>query len=101
MIIFSIFQAAVTTKDYTGKTALHYCAENEDVEIAEMILDAGRKIIDHRDQEGYTTLHLATIAANEPIVKLLLERKAKINAKDNEGHTVAHWASGEIWKYSQ
>ncbi|ELU12921.1 hypothetical protein CAPTEDRAFT_84912, partial [Capitella teleta] len=89
------FQVSVTTRDYTGKTALHYCVENMTSEIAELIFDEDSSLLEIKDNEGYTALQLAVIAANVPVINFLLEKGADINSVDTEGHTVIHWATGQ------
>lgn len=47
------------------------------------------------DEDGFTPLHLAVIQGNLGVVNLLLaNHKADVNALDNEGHSVVHWATG-------
>lgn len=45
---------------------------------------------------GLTPLHLAVIQGNTALVNLLIANKANVNAIDNEGHSVVHWAAGEL-----
>lgn len=47
------------------------------------------------DEDGFTPLHLAVIQGNLSLVNLLLANKADVNALDNEGHSVVHWATGK------
>ncbi|KAK9498035.1 hypothetical protein O3M35_003920 [Rhynocoris fuscipes] len=91
---------ATTERERTLKTALHYCAESGEggVIAAGALLKAAPELINLKDQDGYTALHLAVIAGNLSLTKLLLSHRADINSADNEGHTAAHWATvcGEI-----
>lgn len=50
------------------------------------------------NRDGFTPLHLAVIQGNDSLVNLLLSQKVNINALDNEGHSVVHWATvcGEL-----
>lgn len=57
---------------------------------------AAPELIDSRDEDGFTPLHLAVIAGNMPLVTFLLANNADVNAVDNEKHTVVHWATGEF-----
>ena len=65
--------------------------------VAEMVLQMDKGLVDTRDNEGYTPLQLAVIANNESMIKFLFKRGAKVNTIDNEGHNVIHWATGECY----
>ena len=59
------------------------------------MVSADASLLQARDEDGYTPLHLATIAGNKVIAKYLIQRGADIHARDNEKHTAIHWATGE------
>lgn len=88
----------VKESDRTGKTALHYCAENTTVDAAQLLLKANPALINQPDEEGYTPLHLAVIAGNRTMLRYLLDHGAEVNLLDNERHSVVHWATvcGEL-----
>ena len=81
-------------KDYSGKTALHYCVENHNQAIAEMIIKKDPSLLNQRDNEGYAPLHLSVIANNKAMIDTLLENDADIGVLDSEGHNTIHWATG-------
>ncbi|XP_017779702.1 PREDICTED: ankyrin repeat domain-containing protein 12 [Nicrophorus vespilloides] len=54
---------------------------------------AAPDLVDGRDEDGFTPLHLAVIAGNMPLVTFLLASNADVNAVDAEKHTVVHWAT--------
>ena len=87
-------QAPVSNKDKFQRCALHHCVENPATECAEYLLRAIPSLLSCADEEGLTPLHMAVIAGNGPLVKLLLKRGANLNVVDNEKHTVVHWATG-------
>lgn len=56
---------------------------------------AAPALADARDGDGLTPLHLAVVHGNVPLVQTLLAAGADVNARDDEHHTVVHWATGE------
>ncbi|PVD26794.1 hypothetical protein C0Q70_14472 [Pomacea canaliculata] len=85
--------ASVSDRDAHGRTALHHCVENPDTACAELLLKADPSLLAAPDDEGLTPLHLAVIAANVPLIRLLLKRGASLTCRDHQQHTVAHWAT--------
>lgn len=75
-------------------SALHYCCGQLDLVAAASITTAAPELLESADEEGLTPLHLAVIQGNMALVNLLLANKANVNAVDNEGHSVVHWAAG-------
>lgn len=55
---------------------------------------AAPELLESADEDGLTPIHLAVIQGNMPLVNLLIANKANVNAVDNEGHSVVHWATG-------
>ena len=85
-------------RDRTGKTALHYCCTSDSVcapRAADVIAMAAPDLMESRDEDGFTPLHLAVIAGNAQLVTFLLANGADVSAVDNEKHTVVHWATGK------
>ncbi|CAL4141513.1 unnamed protein product, partial [Meganyctiphanes norvegica] len=83
---------ALHERDRTGKSALHYCAENTTLACIDQVVEAEPELLASKDEDGYSPLHLATIAGNKAVVKYLLAKGADVNALDNEKHTAVHWA---------
>jgi hypothetical protein len=61
-----------------------------------MVLSAAHDLVDARDEDGYTPIHLAVIAGNKTLIKFLLSKNADVNSLDNERHSVVHWATGKL-----
>ncbi|KAF7280693.1 hypothetical protein GWI33_005550 [Rhynchophorus ferrugineus] len=83
-------------QDRTGKTALHYCCTSDSIcaaQAADVLTMAAPDLVESRDEDGFTPLHLAVIAGNTQLVTFLLANGADVNAVDNEKHTVVHWAT--------
>lgn len=58
-----------------------------------MLLESGAGVNKREKIYGKTALHIATLEGHESIVRLLLERGAKVNYKDYEGRTALIWAA--------
>ena len=57
------------------------------------IIDSDPGIVNDRDQEGLTPLHLAAISGNVTALTLFLARaETGVNTPDNHGHTALHWS---------
>ena len=84
----------MTARDKSGKTALHYCVENNTVDIAKLILEAQPSLLNVVDKEDYSALQLAVIAGNTPLINFFISEGADLASSDKEGHTVVHWATG-------
>ena len=67
-----------TIDNWNGKTAMHYAAEYGNIEIAQLLIEAGADV-QHRDFDKATALHHAAVGGFVDIVKLLLENGADIN----------------------
>ncbi|XP_060536632.1 ankycorbin [Cylas formicarius] len=87
---------ALLDRDRTGKSALHYCCCSDRVwaaQAADLLTMAAPDLVEARDEDGFTPLHLAVIAGNTQLVTFLLANGADVGAVDNEKHTVVHWAT--------
>ncbi|KAH9630814.1 hypothetical protein HF086_001042, partial [Spodoptera exigua] len=92
--------ASVRVRDRGLRCALHYCASSgagasqaARAACADRVLMAAPALADARDADGLTPLHLAVVHGNVPLVQTLLAAGADVNARDDEHHTVVHWAT--------
>jgi ankyrin repeat protein len=89
-------------KDYfsyeskSGNNALHYALEfNLNPQIIYFLLkykDMTKKIINHRNSEGFTTLHYAIMRGDFDITERLMASGADPNIDDNQKFTPLHFA---------
>ncbi len=82
----------VNAKDTSGRTALHWSAENNNVILIQLLFKRGASIEAMQDT-GHTPLHLAVKNNNPEAVDYLLMYHANIEAKDINGFTPLHWAA--------
>jgi len=88
------------------KTALHYAASKDNIEIVKLLLDlAGDNVGTLLTMKGYsrTALHFAAADGHANIVKLLLDTARDrvwilLTMKDGDNWTALHWAA---WKGSR
>ncbi|MBI4522092.1 MAG: ankyrin repeat domain-containing protein [Gemmatimonadetes bacterium] len=85
--------ADVNAAQGDGMTALHWAAENGDVEMANMLIYAGANLEAVTRMGEYTPLHVASEAGNAGIVKALLEAGADVHASTSVGSTPLHFAA--------
>ncbi|CAF3287761.1 unnamed protein product [Rotaria sp. Silwood2] len=74
-----------------GRTALHYCCDHKNIDCACLLLQAENSIINIKDNEGFTALHLACLNGNLIMVKYFCEQGADVTLVDNELHSLIHW----------
>jgi len=94
--------ANINAKNDRGQTALHvplditnssYKKYKLSKDTLELLIAKGADI-NLKDKNGRTPLHLAAESADGDIVKLLLDKGAEVNAKDDEsGFTALHYAA--------
>src|SRR5262245_40039563 len=85
--------ADAKAKTYGGLTALHYAAYKGNLAMTKLFLDAGAEV-NVADGRGFTPLMMAANSKNKnpEVVRLLLDRGAGIEAKDERGRTAADWS---------
>ncbi len=78
-----------------GTRAIHIAfapvLETGDIEIATQIINK-TKDLNGKDYRGYAPIHLAAVAGNEQLVRLLITKGVDLSAKDGEGRTALQLA---------
>ena len=86
--------ADVNAPQGDGMTALHWAAEHDDAELADVLLYAGARVDAGTRIGHYTPLHLAARDAGASVVQVLLEAGSDPNATTtNSGATPLHLAA--------
>jgi serine/threonine-protein phosphatase 6 regulatory ankyrin repeat subunit B len=75
-----------------GETALWQSSRRGTVLAAEILIRRGAEV--NTQSGGMTPLHLASLNGMASVVTLLLEKGAKLNARDAQGKTPLAWAEG-------
>ena len=79
-----VLGANLDWQDDYGRTALHYCAQYDHLDIARILIDAGADVnIQH--SRGWTPLHIFTFYNHLEIVRMLLDAGADKTIPNNEG----------------
>ncbi|MEO2159012.1 MAG: ankyrin repeat domain-containing protein, partial [bacterium] len=81
-----------------GMTALHWAAENGDIEMVEVLLSAGAGLNSTTRLGSYTPLHLASKMGRDTVIRALLGAGQDPNVPALSGMTALHYAaaSGSI-----
>ncbi|KAK0164172.1 hypothetical protein PV328_002831 [Microctonus aethiopoides] len=86
-----MYRGAPFTTDWLGTSALHLAAQNNHVETAEMLLNAGISR-DARTKVDRTPLHMAAYEGHNEMALLLLNYGADVDSRDMLKMTPLHWA---------
>ena len=86
------FGADVNVQNNQGSAALHYTVDNNSVQTASCLIQAGAQL-DVKDEDGITPL-LASLRADSPdLTRLLLALGASVRKKLSTGNTILHIAA--------
>lgn len=87
--------ASMTAQDEGDHTALHYAAAADDAKMILFLYSIDPFLIEMRNNEGRTALHIAAEAGKLDNMQALIECKAEVNALDLEGNSPFHLAAAE------
>ncbi|MBC7006089.1 ankyrin repeat domain-containing protein [Photobacterium sp. BZF1] len=74
-------------RDSYGGTALHAAMFQDNVQIVQLLIDAGYDVNAVGPRNGYTPLHDAVWGNNLPALKLLVENGGDVTIKGHDGNT--------------
>jgi ankyrin repeat protein len=74
------------------RTPLWYAVSIKSISRVRLLLATGKVCIDSQDADGLTPLAVAAKQLDDRMVRLLLEKDANVNAKDNKGRTPLYLA---------
>lgn len=84
----------VSSKDKMGKTPLHYAAENDQKDVAELLIDHGADINTRDSNGGFAPIDLALSSYHYmDVLELLVARGADANHTADNGLTPLHEAA--------
>ncbi|XP_011499818.1 PREDICTED: GA-binding protein subunit beta-2 [Ceratosolen solmsi marchali] len=84
-------RGAPFTTDWLGTSALHFAAQNNHTETAEVLLRAGISR-DARTKVDRTPLHMAAYEGHHEMAQLLLNYGAEVDSRDMLKMTPLHWS---------
>jgi ankyrin repeat protein len=84
-------KADIHIKDEDGSTPLHYATMNEDLKMAQMLIEY-HAAINARDHDGLTPVMSACSKGSLEMVELLVRHGAKTDARSNDGYSAMHCA---------
>ena len=73
----------------------HVCVRiNTKSETSKMnnLIETNPELLNTKDEEGLTPLHLAVISGNVTVIKLFISARVDLNTLDKDGHSAVHWA---------
>lgn len=72
---------------------IHKAAASGDLELVNSFLEKNSKLLDAKDNEGNTLLHVACLNGKKNVVDFLISHDVDVNAKNNRGNPALHFAA--------
>ncbi|SMQ51049.1 unnamed protein product [Zymoseptoria tritici ST99CH_3D7] len=85
-MLLSKYARLLSQKDNYGRTPLSWAVDQGHREMAELLLDRGARV-NSKDRSMLTALHIAVTGQHGPVVSVLLEHGAYLEAKGEHGDT--------------
>lgn len=86
-------KADVNARDRLGNSALHHASQNGNSDIIRLLINTAEASVNVRNKFGQTPLHWAVRRARIEAAIDLVDSKADINAKDEDGFSPMHSAA--------
>jgi ankyrin repeat protein len=86
--------ALLVTRDYLGRSAIHFAAQRGNIEVLQQLVK-NHTTINCRDREGRTALHYAVESKRVEAISVLVSNGADIRALDSKGRTPLHRAAAK------
>ena len=85
-------ESVCVSRDYQGKTPLHWLAIGDDIATARQLLE-NEASVNVQDSDGRTPLHFASFKGTPEIIGIFLLHRAAVNIQDTYGNTSLHYAA--------
>lgn len=92
-LLLSEYNVDVNVLDTMGSAPIHICADQGFSDCLHVLLKSDKTVIDLKDYHEFTALHLACEFAHVECVRLLIEHKANIQAKNMKSQMPMHMAA--------
>jgi 7,8-dihydropterin-6-yl-methyl-4-(beta-D-ribofuranosyl)aminobenzene 5'-phosphate synthase len=86
-ILFIFFSLILHADD------IHIAAARGDLELVKSSLEKNQELLDAKDNEGNTLLHVACINGKQNVVEFLISQNVDVNEKNNMGNPTLHFAA--------
>ncbi|WP_192456715.1 ankyrin repeat domain-containing protein [Musicola keenii] len=83
-VFFILFSSSVLANENDNVGNLIWSGEN--IEVIK-IINNNPKLVNVKNSNGYTLLHLASMVGNTAIVSFIISKGANVNAPDGEGYS--------------
>jgi len=76
----------------TGSTPAHKAAQKGDIDKLNEVIESMAHLLDAKDMNGWTPLHEGARGGHESVVRMLVEKGAKLNEATSDGATPLYWS---------
>ncbi|KAF4517990.1 hypothetical protein B566_EDAN008826, partial [Ephemera danica] len=84
---------SVTERDGCGNTVFHYASYKDQIQILDLLLQQHNSLLNIKDKDGNTTLHVACLFGKINVVLYLLSKDCSVTDCNNSGFSALHCAA--------